>query len=61
MSGQQHLGELGMVVAAMIVPQLILASEVNGDEFAKATSGIALAGLILGAYRVWKGWRPKDG
>lgn len=47
--------ELIIVLSAMVAPQLILASEVNGDEFAKATSGIAIAGVMLGAYKVFRG------
>ena len=49
------LVELVIVIGAMLVPQFILASEIDGDEFAKATSGIVLAGVIAGAYKIWKG------
>ena len=49
------LVELVIVIGAMLVPQFILASEIDGDEFAKATSGIVLAGVIVGAYKIWKG------
>lgn len=47
--------ELIIVLTAMVAPQIILASEVDGDEFAKATSGIAIAGVMLGAYKVFRG------
>lgn len=46
--------ELLIVLVAMVAPQLIMASEVDGDEFAKATSGIAIAGVMLGAYKVFR-------
>lgn len=49
--------ELIVVVIAVLIPQFILANEVDGDEFAKATSGIALAAVIVGAYKIWKGTR----
>jgi len=47
--------ELLVVIAAVLTPQFIMAAEVDGDEVAKATAGVALAAVILGAYRVWKG------
>ena len=46
--------ELVIVIIAVLVPQFILAAEIDGDEFAKATSGIALAAIITGAYKIWK-------
>jgi len=49
------LVELVIVIAAVLIPQFILAAEIDGDEFAKATSGIVLAGVIVGAYKIWKG------
>jgi L-lactate permease len=49
------LVELIVVIVAVLIPQFVLAAEVDGDEFAKATSGIILAGVIVGAYKVWKG------
>lgn len=47
--------ELIIVCLAILVPQFILANEVDGDEFAKSMSGVALATVILGAYKAWKG------
>ena len=47
--------ELLIVLVAALTPQFLLASEINGDEFAKSTSGAVLAGIILGIYRVWRG------
>ena len=55
-----NIVELGMVMLAALVPQFILAKEVDGDEFAKATSGVVLAGVILTIYRVWKGHSNKN-
>lgn len=55
MTAKKNVVELIIVLVAMIVPQLILASEVDGDEFAKATSGIVLAGTMLAAYKIYKG------
>lgn len=46
--------ELLIVISAMLVPQFLLASEVDGDEYAKSTIGVALAAAILGAYKAWK-------
>ena len=46
--------ELIIISIAILAPQFILASEVDGDEFAKATSGIVLGGIVLSAYKVWK-------
>lgn len=45
--------ELTIVLAAVLAPQFILANELDGDEFAKATGGIALAGVVVAAYQVW--------
>lgn len=47
--------ELAIVMLAVLAPQFLLASEVDGDEFAKATTGVALAGVVVGAYRVYLG------
>jgi hypothetical protein len=49
-----RLAELLIVLAAVLAPQFILANEVGGDEFAKATSGVALAGIVVGAYQIWQ-------
>lgn len=46
--------ELGIVTLAVLTPQFLLANELDGDEFAKATSGIALGGVVLAAYKIWK-------
>ena len=50
----KSLIELVILMVAVLAPQFLLASEVDGDEFAKATSGIALGGVVVGAYKVWK-------
>lgn len=49
--------ELFVLMGCMMAPIFILANEVDGDEFLKATSGIVLAALwggILTAYKLWK-------
>jgi len=46
--------ELALLLVAVLAPQFILANEVNGDEFAKATSGVAMAGVVVAAFKVWK-------
>ena len=46
--------ELLLVFVAVLIPQFLMASEVDGDEFAKATAGIALGGIVVGAYSTWK-------
>lgn len=51
--------ELVILFLAVLAPQFILASEVDGDEFAKATSGIALAGVVVAAYKVWCSMKEK--
>lgn len=53
--------ELIILLAAVLAPQFILASEIDGDEFAKATSGIALAGVVVGAYKCYKATEKKGG
>lgn len=47
--------ELLVLMLAVLAPQFILASEVDEDEFAKATTGIALAGVVVTAYKSWQG------
>ena len=47
--------ELVLLCVAILAPQFLLAAELDGDEFLKATSGIALAGVVVAGYRVWKG------
>lgn len=55
-----NLVELFLVLFFCMIPTFILASEVDGDEFAKATSGAILAGIVLAAYRVFKGATAKE-
>jgi len=53
-----RLVELAIVLTAALAPLFLLASEVDGDEFTKAGSGIFLAATtaaIFTAYRLWKG------
>lgn len=50
----QRLAELALVLVAVLTPQFLLANEIDGDEFAKATSGIALAGVVVAAYKVYR-------
>lgn len=50
-----RLTELVILLAAVLAPQFLLAAEVDGDEFAKATAGVALAGVVVAAYKVWRG------
>ena len=52
---QGGLAELVIVIVAMLAPQFLLASEVDGDEFLKGFGGIALVTGIVAAYRIWKG------
>lgn len=52
-----RLCELLLLFLAVLSPQFLLASEVDGDEFAKATAGIALGGVVVAAYKTWKGQR----
>jgi len=50
-----RLCELALVVVAVLAPQFLLAAKVDGDEFAKATIGVAAAGTVVAAYKIWKG------
>ena len=50
--------ELVILMGCVLAPMFVFASEVDGDEFVKAMSGVAFAtaiGVIFGAYRLWKG------
>lgn len=49
-----RFAELIVVIVAMLIPQFLLAREVDGDEFAKSMVGVALAGVILSAYKAWQ-------
>lgn len=53
-AAQNAYWELAIVIVAMLIPTFLLASEVDGDEFAKSGMAVALAGVILGAYKVWQ-------
>lgn len=57
----QKLVELAIVMVAILTPQFLLANEVDGDEFAKAMSGVALAGVVVAAYRVFCSKKKLDG
>jgi len=46
--------ELALLFAAVLTPQFLLASEVDGDEFAKATAGVTLGSVVVMAYSAWK-------
>lgn len=48
-----RLIELVIVMVAVLTPQFLLASEIDGDEFAKATTGVAMAGVVVAAYKVY--------
>lgn len=48
------LVELLILAIFILLPQFLLASEVDGDEFAKATSGVALGGVVVAGYTAWK-------
>jgi hypothetical protein len=51
--GQSDVGWL-----AALVPMFILAGEIDGDEWAKATTGaafVAMTGVIITVYKLWKG------
>lgn len=46
--------ELVVLMVALLAPQFLLASEIDGDEYGKATSGIAMAGVLTTAYKLWQ-------
>ena len=51
------LTELIVVLVFIVAPQLpqfFLANSVDTDEWQKSGSGVAISGLILGAYKVYK-------
>lgn len=56
---KRHI-ELLIVFLAVLAPQFLLASEVDGDEYGKATSGVAMAGVVIAAYRSWQGKQNKE-
>lgn len=49
-----RFAELVLLFAAVLAPQFLLASEVDGDEFAKATVGVTMGGIVVGAYATWR-------
>lgn len=49
--------QLFILMAAILTPQFILAHELDGDEFLKAGSGVALAalvGAVMAGYKTWQ-------
>lgn len=48
------LKELVTVVVLALSPFFIFAGQISFDEFAKSGTGVALAGVVLGIYKVWK-------
>lgn len=55
----KKLAELAIVMLAVLAPQFLLANEVDGDEYAKAMGGVALAGIVVAAYKVYNSVRSK--
>lgn len=51
---KRHI-ELLIVFLAVLAPQFLLASEVDGDEYGKATSGVAMAGVVIAVCRFLAG------
>lgn len=47
--------ELALVFFAVLAPQFYFATRVDMDEFTKAGAGAILGGIILSAYRIWRG------
>lgn len=50
--------ELLTLFAAVIAPQFLFANSIGSDEFVKGGTGLALGGIIVGAYRAWRGAPP---
>lgn len=48
-----------VLMACVLAPMFILASEVDGDEFIKASSGLALAAMVGAVMAAFKLWRSK--
>ena len=49
--------ELVTVLAVALAPQIPLfamANIVDWDEIIKGSAGVAIAGVVLGAYKIWK-------
>ena len=55
-----RLVELLIVVAAVLAPTFFLANKIDSDEFFKAGGGVALGGIVLGAYRLFLGKRVSN-
>lgn len=54
---ETNVVELIVLMVACLTPMLVLAHELDGDEFVKASSGITLATMvaaIMGGYKLWK-------
>jgi len=54
---ETNILELVILMVACLAPMIVLAHELDGDEFVKATSGVTLAGMIacvMGGYKLWK-------
>lgn len=46
--------ELLMLFAAVLAPQFFFANSIGNDEFIKGGSGVALGGVVVAAYRLWR-------
>ena len=52
--------ELTLILTAALVPIFILANEVSGDEFAKAATGVLLAGTTIAVTNIYKTWKSNN-
>lgn len=48
-----------VVASCVLVPMWIMASELNGDEYAKSAAGLATGAIVLGAMRIIESWWAK--
>lgn len=54
---ETNILELTILMVCCLAPMFIMANEVSGDEFTKASTGAAIAAMtavVLGAYKLWK-------
>ena len=57
----ERIVELVLLLLAVLTPQFMMAQEVDGDEYSKATAGVALGAVVVTAYNAWKHKAtPKD-
>lgn len=58
MNRSKHVELVILLLAIVIVPYVptfAMASDISLDEWVKSGAGVTSSGVILGAYKLWKG------